>query len=124
MYRKFNNSLTAGVLLLVVLAVLVSVSAQAWPKNYRMTLTVLTDKNDELVQIFMITEREVRDLKEDSRNAIKPYLIKARKKYASDIGYRHEIYGDNNYKMVIVSQYTFEIRDKSSGRLVFEKNRR
>jgi len=121
MHRKFNRGFSAGIFILVVLAVLISFSADAWPKDYRMTLTVLTDKNDELVHIFMITEREMRKLKEDPRNAIKDYLIEVRKKYANDIGYRHEIYGDNNYKMVVIRKYSFEIRDKSSGRSVFRK---
>ena len=86
-----------------------------------MTITVTTDKNDELEEIFMLTEREMRALKEDPRNQIKPYLIEIRKKYADEIGYRHEIYGDNNYKMVVIVRYKFDIRDKSSGRILVKK---
>ena len=106
----------------VFLITAISLSAvYAWPKDYLMELTIITDKQEEFVHIEELTERQVRDLRQDLRSSIKSYLVEARKKYADEIGYRHEIYGDENYKMVVIDSYKIIVKDKSTGRIVFRK---
>jgi hypothetical protein len=112
--------LTIFFILSVFLSLALSV-AYAWPKDHLMELTIITDKQEEFVHIVELTERQVRDLRQDLRSAIKPYLVEARKKYADEIGYRHEIYGDENYKMVVIDSYKLIVKDKSSGRIVLRK---
>jgi hypothetical protein len=107
-------------LLLVILILSVS-NVMAWPKDYVLELTIITDKQEEFVSIIELDDRQFRDLKNDTNFEIKPYLVQARKDYADEIGYRKEIYGEDNYKMVNIVKYSFVVRDKSSGRVLLKK---
>lgn len=105
-------------MLVFILPVFVS---QAWNRQYVLELTIITDKQEEFDYMEEINDRQLRDLRFDSRSAITSYLLKARRLYADDIGYRREIYGDENYRMVVVARYRFLVRDKSSGRILLSK---
>lgn len=108
--------------LLAILAVFVAlVTAQAWTRDYVLELTIITDKEEEFVQYIELGEKELRNLRNDPGNEIKVYLVEARKKYADEIGYRREIYGAENYKMVVISHYRFVVKEKSSGRVLLSK---
>lgn len=114
-YHKFT-------LLLAVLATFVAiVTASAWSKDFVLELTIWTDKDAEFVQYIELGDKEYRNLRNDPGNEIKPYLVEARKKYADEIGYRREIYGAENYKMVLIVRYSFVVKEKSSGRVLLSK---
>lgn len=115
-FKKINLAIWA---ILIAAASLSTV--YAWPKDYLMELTIVTDKQEEFVHVVELTERQVRDLRQDLRSSIKSYLVEARKKYADEIGYRHEIYGDENYKMVVINSYKVIVKDKSTGRIILTK---
>jgi hypothetical protein len=100
---------------------LFSSSVFGWSKDYLLELTIITDKQEEFVDIQELTERQMRAIKQDPNSGIKDYLLAARKKYADEIGYRKEIYGEENYKMVVITRYKFIVRDKSSGRILVKK---
>jgi len=107
---------------LAVLAVFMAlVSAQAWSRDFVLELTIMTDRHEEFVQYFDLTDREYRNLRNDSGNEIKAYLVEARKKYADEIGYRKEIYGSENYKMVVIDSFRYIVKEKSSGRVLLSK---
>ncbi len=95
--------------------------AQAWNRDYVLELTLYTDKEDRFDLYADLNDREYRNLRNDSQNEIKPYLVEARRKYAEEVGYRREIYGESNYKMVSITRYSFLIKDKSSGRILLSK---
>jgi hypothetical protein len=107
---------------MAVMAVFVAlVTAQAWNKDFVLELTIVTDKQEEYVQYIELNDKELRNLRNDPGNEIKPYLVEARRKYADEIGYRKEIYGSENYKMVVISSYRFVVKEKSSGRVLLSK---
>lgn len=108
-------------LAVVVLVAGLVISASAWSKDYLLELTIITDKQEDFVYLAELDERQFRDLRNDSNNVIKDYLVEARRKYADEIGYRKEIYGDENYKMVVITSYKFLVKDKSSGRILLKK---
>jgi hypothetical protein len=103
------------------LAVGVVVSVHAWSKDYLMELTITTDKQDEFVFLEELDERQFRDLRNNTNFEVKKYLVLARRKYADEIGYRKEIYGKENYKMVVISSYKLIVKDKSTGRILLKK---
>jgi hypothetical protein len=107
--------------LTLAVSLLALVAAQAWSRDYLLELTIYTDKEDRFDLYVEITDRELRDLKQDSQNEIKPYLIEARRQYAEENGYRRDIYGEENYKMVSITRYSFVIKEKSSGRILLSK---
>lgn len=74
-----------------------------------------------MVHLVELDDRQFNKLKSDPNNAIKEYLVDARRKYADEIGYRKEIYGEENYKMVVIVKYSFTVKDKSSGRILLKK---
>jgi hypothetical protein len=94
---------------------------QAWSKDYLLELTIVTDKQEEFVDLIELDDRQFRNLRNDINNEIKSYLVEARKKYADEIGYRKEIYGEENYKMVVIAKYSFIVKEKSSGRILLRK---
>ena len=121
--RMFNSNFYRMVIAsLAVLAVFMAlVSAQAWSRDFVLELTIMTDRHEEFVQYFDLTDREYRNLRNDSGNEIKAYLVEARKKYADEIGYRKEIYGSENYKMVVIDSFRYIVKEKSSGRVLLSK---
>lgn len=68
-----------------------------------------------------LDERAFKKIKNDPYTGIQPYLLEARKKCAEEAGYRKEIYGEENYKMVSIQSYSFVVRDITQGRVVFKK---
>ena len=121
--RMFNSNFYRMVIAsLAVLAVFMAlVSAQAWSRDFVLELTIMTDRHEEFVQYFDLTDREYRNLRNDSGNEIKAYLVEARKKYADEIGYRKEIYGSENYKMVVIDSFRYIVKEKSSDRVLLSK---
>ncbi|MFZ5952189.1 MAG: hypothetical protein ACOYXC_15900 [Candidatus Rifleibacteriota bacterium] len=109
------------VLAVIVLVAGIVISASAWSKDYLLELTITTDKQEEYVFLAELDDRQYRNLRNDSNNEIKNYLVDAQRKYADEIGYRKEIYGDENYKMVVIVRYDFIIKEKSSGRILLKK---
>ncbi|MDD2623205.1 MAG: hypothetical protein BWY02_01233 [bacterium ADurb.Bin157] len=84
-------------------------------------LIITTDKGDGYTYYAELSDRDFRKLKNDLMNEIKPYLIDARKECAREMGYREEIYGEENYKMVIITKYSIVIRDQSNGRTILSR---
>lgn len=109
------------VLLSLFLCLAGAIQVLPWAKEYRLELTVTTDKDDEFVLMVEIDTRQLRKLENDSFTEIQPYLVQARRDYAHNIGYRKEIYGDENYKMVKIISYYYTVREISSGRVVLKK---
>jgi len=97
------------------------ISASAWSKDFLLELTIVTDKQEEYIFLAELDDRQFRDLRNDTNNEIKDYLFEARRKYADEIGYRKEIYGEENYKMVVITSYKFIVKDKSCGRILLKK---
>ncbi|MDD2998674.1 MAG: hypothetical protein EOM80_18700 [Erysipelotrichia bacterium] len=97
------------------------VSVQARSKDYVLELTVYTDRSESYVLYVDLDDRELTRLRNDSANEIKLYLVRARREYADEIGYRSEIYGEENYKMVVIKRYIFIVKEKSSGRILLSK---
>ena len=96
------------------------VAVEADPLMYRLELTIYTDKDPYLLEVE-IGPREFRAIESDPTNGIQPFVLQARHECAEKAGYRKEIYGEENYKMVAVRKYTFVIRDLSQGRVVLKK---
>jgi hypothetical protein len=121
--RMFNSNFYRRIAVsLAVLAVFVAlVAAQAWSRDFVLELTIMTDRQEEFAQYFDLNDREYRNLRNDPGNEIKAYLVEARKKYADEIGYRKEIYGSENYKMVVISSFRYIVKEKSSGRVLLSK---
>lgn len=118
---KHYNFIRITLLLAVLVSFAAVVSVQALSKDFVLELTIITDKEEEFVLILELNDREFRNLKNDPGYEIKPYLIEARKKYADEIGYRREIYGNENFKMVVISKFSFVVKDKSSGRILLQR---
>lgn len=97
------------------------VSVQAWNRDFLLEITIITDKDEEIVHVAELTDREYRSLRNDSVREIQHYLTEARRAYADRIGYRREIYGDENYKMVVIAKFSFVVKDKSSGRILLSR---
>ena len=94
---------------------------EAGVTTHRLSLTILTDKADEFVLLVDLDARAFSRLENDPTSAIQPYLLQARKEYAERIGYRREIYGEENYKMVTIRRYSFVVRDVSQDRVVLKR---
>ncbi|KAF1082075.1 MAG: hypothetical protein GQF41_1715 [Candidatus Rifleibacterium amylolyticum] len=107
--------------LILAISLLALAGAQAWNRDYVLELSIFTDRGDKFDIYVDLTERDFRNLRNDTNNEIQPYLIEARRQYAEDIGYKSVIYGEENYKMVAVKSYSFVIKDKSSGRVLLSK---
>lgn len=118
-FKAIGKQLVA--LLVLTLVIGLVISASAWSKDYLLELTVITDKQEEFVFVSELDERQFRNIRNDANNEIKNYLVDARRKYADEIGYRKEIYGEENYKMVVITSYKFVVKDKSSGRILLKK---
>lgn len=95
-------------------------AADAEQFMYRLSLTIYTDKEPYVLEVE-IGPREYRAIESDPTNGIQPFVLQARHEAAERDGYRKEIYGEENYKMVAVRKYTFVIRDLSQGRVVLKK---
>ncbi len=91
------------------------------PKDYRLELTILTDKHEEFVFVAELDSREFRRLESNPTSEIQPWLVQARREYATKIGYRVEIYGTENYKMVVIVKSSFVVREVGTGRVVLKK---
>lgn len=107
--------------LALAVSLLALVTVQAWNRDFVLEMTIFTDKEDRFEFYVDLTDREYRNLQNDSGNEIKKYLEDAKRKYAEEIGYRREIYGEENYKMVAVVRFTYVVKDKSSGRILLSK---
>lgn len=118
---RFKDFKLAIFLAVLCIAVLCTAAVQAWASDYVLELTIVTDKQQEYDLFIEMTDRQLRDLRQDSRNKIRPYLVEARKQYADEIGYRKEIYGEKNYQMVVIASYRYVVREKSSGRILLSK---
>ena len=121
--RMLNHYLyRRSVVVLAILAIFAFlVAANAFSKDYVLELTIVTDRQEEFTQYIELNDREFRNLRNDPTGEIKSFLLEARKKYADEIGYRKEIYGAENYKMVVISSYSFVVKEKSSGRVLLSK---
>ena len=118
---KSKYFLQLGILLTVVAILLAIVTVEARSKDFLLELTVTTDKQEEFTQYIELDDKEFRNLRNDPNNEIKEYLVEARRKYADEIGYRKEIYGAENYKMVVIASYRYIVKEKSSGRVLLSK---
>jgi hypothetical protein len=118
---KHFNFLRITFLLAILASVPAMVSVEALSNDFILELTIITDKEEEFVQIIELNDREFRNLKNDTNREIQNYLLEARKKYADEIGYRREIYGNENFKMVVIAKFTFVVKDKTSGRILLAK---
>ncbi|PKL45845.1 MAG: hypothetical protein CVV41_02240 [Candidatus Riflebacteria bacterium HGW-Riflebacteria-1] len=107
--------------LALAVSLLALVAVQAWNRDFVLELTIFTDKDDRFELYVDLTDREYRNLRNDSGNEIEKYLVDARRKYAEEIGYRRDIYGEENYKMVSIQRFTYVVKDKSSGRILLSK---
>ena len=94
--------------------------AEAEQLMYRLSLTIYTDKEPYLLEVE-IGPRDFRAIESDPTNGIQPFVLQARRECAEHAGYRKEIYGEENFKMVSVRKYSFVIRDLSQGRVVLKK---
>ncbi|MBF0410827.1 MAG: hypothetical protein HQM10_26005 [Candidatus Riflebacteria bacterium] len=103
------------------LSLFVVTVTQAKFVSYRLNLTIYTDKGEEYVLSSGLTDREYRSISEDPSRGIRQFVELAMREYAEKVGFRKEIYGEDNYKMVSVKTYTFTITDISQGRVVFQK---
>lgn len=120
MLRHYN--IIKITLLMAVLASFAAVvSVQAWNRDFLLELTMITDKDEEIVHVVELTDREFRNLRNDTGREIQNYLTEARRAYADRIGYRREIYGDENFKMVVIASHKFVVKDKSSGRILLSR---
>ena len=89
--------------------------------SYNLELRIMTDKNEEFVYQCGLDDRSFRKISENVHEGIQPYLLEARKAMAERAGYRVEIYGAENYKMVLIQKYSLVIREIAQSRIVFEK---
>ena len=96
-------------------------TTQAGNAAYRMTLTIWAG-GDEFPFLVELDERQFSKIENDPSGGIQSYLVQARRAYAEKVGYRKEIYGEENYKMVTIGRYTIIIRDISQDRIVFKKS--
>jgi len=94
--------------------------ADAEQLMYRLSLTIYTDKEPYLLEVE-IGPRDFRAIESDPTNGIQSFVLQARRECAEHAGYRKEIYGEENFKMVSVRKYSFVIRDLSQGRVVLKK---
>lgn len=94
--------------------------ADAEQLMYRLSLTIYTDKEPYVLEVE-IGPRDFRKIESDPTNGIQPFVLQARRECAEHAGYRKEIYGEENFKMVSVRKYTFIVRDLSQGRVVLKK---
>ncbi len=118
---KHYNIIRITLLLAVLVSFAAVVSVQAWNRDFLLEIIIITDKDEEIVHVAELTDREYRNLRNDSGREIQHYLTEARRVYADRIGYRREIYGDENYKMVVIAKFSFVVKDKSSGRILLSK---
>ncbi len=114
--RWWGLGLVAGLLVLLTRPALFSL-----PKDYRLELTITTDRQEEYVLVVELDEREYKRLENNPSTEILTYLTMARREYAVKMGYRPEIYGPDNYKMVSIRKSSFVVREIDSGRIVFRK---
>ncbi|MBF0543154.1 MAG: hypothetical protein HQM08_01910 [Candidatus Riflebacteria bacterium] len=117
------NTMKKGLLFafLIMLSFVLVTGLQAKLVSYRLSLTIFTDKSEEYLLSAGLDDRECRSITEDPSRGIQPFVEQAMREYAEKIGFRKEIYGDDNYKMVIVDHFSFVIRDISQDRVVFQK---
>lgn len=117
---KINNRLYIFVIILTLYLGFAS-TPPVFASETILELTITTDKGDGYTYYAELSDREFRKLKNDLINEIKPHLIEARKECAREMGYREEIYGEENYKMVIIAKYSLAIRNRSNGRVLLSK---
>ncbi|MFZ2957741.1 MAG: hypothetical protein WA705_12710 [Candidatus Ozemobacteraceae bacterium] len=98
-----------------------SFSLSAASFSYNLELRIMTERSDEFYYECGIDDRAVRKITENVHEGIQPYLVEARKAMAERAGYRVEIYGAENYKMVVIKTYSLVIRDVSQSRVIFKK---
>jgi len=89
--------------------------------THRLFLTIITDKEDEYVLIVDLDARGFSRLENDPTTGILPHLLQARREYAEKIGYRRDIYGEENVKMVLIRKYSFVVRDISRDRVILKR---
>lgn len=89
--------------------------------SYRLNLSIITDNSEEFLFESNIDDRQFKKIENNCQGEILPFLIEARKEFANKSGYRKEIYGDENYKMVKIRRYSVVIREISTDRIVFKK---
>jgi|GEM_PF-2260502 len=122
--RKYNSRVKRYPVIITLFAFFIVFLAMVSAKiiAYRMTLTVITDKAEEFILEAELDEREFSAIKNDPNQGIQTFLVQARKEYADKIGYRKEIYGEENYKMVVIRKYSFVIRTIGQDYIILKKN--
>ncbi|MBU1108510.1 MAG: hypothetical protein KKB51_17680 [Candidatus Riflebacteria bacterium] len=115
------NFYKSSVLLALAVSLLALLTLQARNSDYLLELTIVTDRQESFELYVELTDRELTKLRNNPGIEIKPYLIEASRQHAEEIGYRRDIYGEENYKMVVITSYRFIVRDKSSGRILLSK---
>ncbi len=108
-------------LLLPVLLFSAYLVAVAGSAAYRLELTMLTDRDDEFVFIVELDDRQFSRLKNNPSEEMQPFLVAAKREYAQKAGFRREMYGDENYKMVTIQRYSYVVKESFSGRVVLRK---
>lgn len=104
----------------LVLLVTMGVVLLAGPPAYRLDLTIYAS-GEEFTLTVEIDDRQFSGLQSDPTTNIQPFLLQAKKEFAEKIGYRKEIYGEENFKMVHIGRYNFNVRSLSQGRIVLQK---
>lgn len=107
--------------MICILAFLSLLVPPIWAHNTTLELIIVTDKSDTYTYYTELSDRELRNLQNNLVNEIQSFLIEARKECAREMGYSEEVYGKNNYKMVIVTKYSVVVRDRSNGRVILSR---
>jgi hypothetical protein len=105
----------------IILAIALLLPLWAGITTHRLSLTILTDKDDEFVLLADLDSRAFSRIENDPTTGIQPFLLQARRDYAEKIGYRRDIYGEENYKMVVIRKYSFVVRDVSRDQVVLKR---
>jgi hypothetical protein len=108
-------------ILICILAFLSLMIGPIWANGTTLELIILTDKSDSYTYYAELSDRELRNLQNNTVNEIQLYLIEARKECAREMGYPEEVYGKDNYKMVVVTKYSMVVRDRSNGRVILSR---
>ncbi|MBF0547743.1 MAG: hypothetical protein HQM08_25110 [Candidatus Riflebacteria bacterium] len=90
--------------------------------SHTVNVDIVTDREESFSFSIDIERSDFRILESNPAVEFIKYLNEAKRAYADKIGYRKEIYGEENYKMVKVSKYTFSVVEITSGRVVLKKN--
>ncbi len=118
---KIINQKHFGIALMFFICLFSLISNVAFAYNTTLELIINTDKGDTYTYYTELSDRQLRNLQNNLMNEIRPFLIEAQKECAREMGYHEDIYGKDNYKMVIVTKYSIVIRDRSNGRVILSR---